>query len=197
VAELSNEIDHQPRKDGALKMDYALRPITPPSASAETDLLILICSMFGIMLIGALIYHIVFRKRPVTPEEFGEANDRIIARVPLLKTRRGEDLRWLCRAISLDLRQVTSFVDSDVRRCIRQYHLATFRNFRRLAPLVALIHENEMLRREAIQIEILYRIKPFRRAMVGLTNESASRFSTSWLSLLARYCSENLQHGRF
>lgn len=54
-------------------------------------------------------------------------------------------------------------------RCIRKYHLASFQNFRSLAPIVALIHENETLRREAIHIEILYRIKPLRRTMVGLT----------------------------
>jgi len=178
-------------------MDYTLWPITPPNASAETDLLILICSMFAIMLIGAGVYHIVFRKRPVTPDEFGEANDRIIARIPLLKTRRGEDLLWLCRAISLDLCLVTAFVSSDITHCIRTYHLASFRNLKNLTPIVALIHENDILRREAIQIEILYRIKPLRRAMVGLTNESVTRFSTSWLSLLAHYCSENMQHGRF
>ena len=178
-------------------MDYTLWPITPPDASAETRLLILICSMFTIILIVAVVYHAIFRKRPVTPEEFGEATDRIMARMPLLKTRRGEDLRWLCRATSRDLRQVTAFVSSDITRCIRTYHLASFRNRRNLAPIVALIHENDILRREAIHIEILYRIKPLRRAMVGLTNESVSRFSTSWLSLLARYSSENLQHGRF
>jgi len=178
-------------------LDYRLLwPVTPPDASAETVLLILICGIFAIMLIVGVVYHAIFRKRPVTPEEFEEATDRIMARIPVLKTRRGEDLRWLCRAISLDLRQVTSFVDSDVTRCIRKYHLASFRNRRNLAPIVALIHENEILRREAIQIEILYRIKPLGPAMVGLTNESVSRFSTSWLSLLARYCSENLEHGR-
>ena len=177
-------------------LDYALRPITPPDASAETHLLILICSMFAIMLIIVVAYQIVFCKRLVTPEEFGKANDRIIARVPLLETCRGEDLRWLCRAISLDLRLVTAFVSSDITRCIRTYHLASFRNLRSLAPIVALIHENDILRREAIQIEILYRLKPLRRAMVGLTNESVTRFSTSWLSLLAHYCSENMQHGR-
>jgi hypothetical protein len=53
--------------------------------------------------------------------------------------------------------------------CIRKYHLTSFQNFRSLAPIVAFIHENETLRREAIHIEILYRIKPLRRKMVGLT----------------------------
>jgi hypothetical protein len=52
---------------------------------------------------------------------------------------------------------------------IRKYHLASFQNFRSLAPIIALIHEIETLRREAIHIEILYRIKPLRRTMVGLT----------------------------
>jgi len=178
-------------------MDYTLWPITPPNASAETDLLILICCMFAIMLIGAVVYHVAFRKRPVTPEEFQEALDRIVGRMPLLKIRRGGDLYCLCRATSRDLRQVTAFVSSDITRCIRTYHLASFRNFRNLSPIVALIHENDILRREAIHTEILYRIKPLRRAMVGLTNESVTRFSSRWLSLLAHYCSENLQHSRF
>jgi len=177
-------------------MYYTLWPITPPNASAENDLLILICSMFALMLIVAVIYHVAFRKRPVTPEEFQEAVDRIVGRMPLLKIRRGGDLYCLCRATSRDLRQVTAFVSSDITRCIRTYHLASFRNFRNLAPIVALIHENDILRREAIHKEILYRIKPLRRAMVGLTNDSVTRFSSLWLSLLAHYCSDNLQHGR-
>ena len=180
-------------------LDYcrSLWPITPPDAAAETHLLILICSMFALMLIVAVVYYAIFRKRPVTPEEFGEATDRIIARIPLLTIYRGEDLHWLCRATSCDLRQVTAFVSSDITRCIRTYHLASFRNFRNLAPIVALIHENDILRREAIHTEILYRIKPLRRATVGLTNDSVTRFSSRWLSLLAHYCSDNLQHGRF
>src|SRR5579884_3476052 len=168
-------------------------PCTTPEGPVPLTFSLIICGFLVIALFVAFFHYTIARRRPVTPDEFADANDRIIARMPLLKTRSGEDLHSLCREISQDLLRVTDFVNSDVRRCIRKYHLVSIRDLRKSTPTMALLRENETLRRSAVQIEILYRVKPFRPAVVRHTNESVAIFSTNWLSLLARYCSDNLQ----
>lgn len=180
-------------------MDYcdSFAPVLPRNVSPEVLGPLVICGFFAIFLIRSFIRHARIRKRIVTPEEFAEAYERIVDRIPHLKTHRGADLHWLCRAISRDLLQVTGFVTCDVARCIRKHHLGFPRNYKQWAHISALLRENDVLRRSAIHIEILYRFKPLRGLMVRETKESVEMFSTRWLSVLAYYCKDNLRHGRF
>jgi hypothetical protein len=180
-------------------LDYcdSFAPVLPRDVSLEILFPLVVCSIFAIFLITSFIWQARIRKRIVTPEEFAEAYQRIVERIPHLKTRRGADLHWLCRAISRDLLQITGFVTCDVTRCIRKHYSGLPRGYRRLTPIIALLRENDVLRRSAVNIAILYRIKPLRSLMVRETNESVEMFSTTWLQVLAYYCKDNLQHGRF
>jgi hypothetical protein len=180
-------------------LDYcdSFAPVLPRNMSVEILFPLVVCSIFAVFLITSFIWQARIRRRIVTPEEFAEAYERIVDRIPHLKTRRSADLHWLCRAISRDLLQVTGFVTCDVIRHIRKHHLGFPIDYKRWAPIRALLRENDILRRSAVNIAILYRIKPLRSLMVRETNESVEMFSTTWLQVLAYYCRDNLQHGRF
>jgi hypothetical protein len=169
-------------------------PSIPSDIPVSLLVPIIVCGAFASLLLATFVRHAILHTHPVTPEEFEEANERIIVHMPLLKMRRGEDLRWLCRAISRDLLRVTEFVTDDVTGCIRKYHSGLSRGHGPLAPMIALIGENVMLRRNAIQIEILYHVKPLTSFMVRQTNEAVTIFSTRWLMRLEQYCLENLRH---
>ena len=155
---------------------------------------LMICGILTLFLVTILARSFKTRRRFVTPDDFEEAYERIITRMPLMETCSGTDLHLLCRATSRDLLQITSFVNNDIARWVNRYHSRGHRDSRRIAPMVLLLRENQLLRYGAIQIQILYHIKPLRASMVRRTNETMMVFSTSWLALMKRYCLENLAY---
>jgi hypothetical protein len=167
-------------------------PAIPHTGPMPLIVPLAICCFFTIFLLVLLARHFHARKRPMTRVDFEDAYERVIARIPLLKTCSGEELHGLCRSISRDLLEITSFVNNDVIRFVNTYYSPDNRDFRPDALVTLLIRENQLLRRGAFQIQALYYIKPLRSAMVRRTHESLAVFSTSWTTLMERYCLDNM-----
>jgi len=158
-------------------------PNIPAHVSVLQLLPIIMCGVIGMTLFVQFVRHAMGRIHFTTSIEFGDANRRIINRIPLLEARQGEDLRRLCRFISRDLLRVTSFVANDIGRCIYEYDSKPLRD-----QASALLRENTLLRLNAIQIGVLYHIKPLKARMVKQTNKSVELFARTWLPLLEQYC---------
>jgi hypothetical protein len=174
--------------------DYcrSLSPTIPHTGPMPLIVPLAICCFFTVFLLVLLVGHFHARKRPMTRVDFEDAYERVIARIPLLKTCSGEELHRLCRSISRDLLEITSFVNNDVIRFVSTYYPPDKRDFRPDAPVTLLIRKNHLLRRGAFQIQALYYIKPLRTTMLRRTNETLAVFSTSWTTLMERYCLDNM-----
>jgi hypothetical protein len=175
-------------------IDYckSFSPNIPHTGPMPLIVPLAICCFFTAFLLVLVSRHVQARKRPVMPDHFEKAYERVTTCIPLLKTCSGEDLYGLCRAISRDLLEITSFVNNDVARFISKYHSGNNFDIRRIVPMTLLVRENQLLRYGALQIQILYYIKPLRASMVRRTNLTMRIFLTSWTVLMERYCSENV-----
>jgi hypothetical protein len=152
---------------------------------------IVLCSLAGIALLVVFVRHATGDKHFITSTEFEEANERIVAHILLLESCKEEGLRLLCRCISRDLLRATNFVANDVARYIPKNNSESFQHL-----TIALMRKNTM-RLNAIQIEVLYYVKPLRTRMVMQTNRSVEIFARAWLPLLEQYCLTLSNTGRF
>lgn len=159
-------------------------PCPPLGTHLSVTLTLIFCFAIAFATIIAFVFHAITRERPISREEFRDANDRVVVRITFLTLRQGEDLRWLCLMIARDLIRIMKYVQQQVSDCAREHGKDDAET---TAVMLQLLRETRRIHSAARLIKFALYCRPLLHAAFELTTDTTARFLAHWTELLHEY----------
>jgi hypothetical protein len=157
----------------------------PPGAEFFVTAALITCLCVAIITITVYTVHAITRENTISRDEFKDATERIMNRIPFLTVRQGEDVRWLCWAISRDLIRVTKFVQREVFNCYHETRAS--QDTERIMSMIEILKETGRIQRTAQIIKLSLYCKPLFYFSFEATTRTTARFLSRWTGLLREY----------